>query len=45
MDLAQAAYAMGVGKMIYTSSAGIVGLQSKGEGRLSTDLQMSKENL
>jgi len=30
MDLAQAAHAMGVGKMIYTSSAGIVGLQSDG---------------
>ncbi len=30
LDLAQAAHAMGVGKMIYTSSAGIVGLQSDG---------------
>ena len=30
MDLARAAHAMGVGKMIYTSSAGIVGLQSDG---------------
>jgi len=30
MDLAQAAHAMGVGKMIYTSSAGIVGLQPDG---------------
>jgi dihydroflavonol-4-reductase len=30
MDLAQAAHAMGVGKMIYTSSAGIIGLQPDG---------------
>jgi dihydroflavonol-4-reductase len=30
MELAQAAHAMGVGKMIHTSSAGIVGLQADG---------------
>jgi dihydroflavonol-4-reductase len=30
LELAQAAHAMGVGKMIFTSSAGIIGLQSDG---------------
>jgi dihydroflavonol-4-reductase len=30
MDLAQAAHAMGVGKMIYTSSAGVIGSQPDG---------------
>jgi dihydroflavonol-4-reductase len=30
MELAQAAYAMGVGKMIHTSSSGILGLQADG---------------
>src|SRR5882762_9344467 len=30
MELAQAAHAMGVGKMVHTSSAGIVGLQADG---------------
>src|SRR5258708_36727825 len=30
LELAQAAHAMGVGKMIYTSSAGTIGLQADG---------------
>jgi dihydroflavonol-4-reductase len=30
LELAQAAHAMGIGKMIYTSSAGIIGLKPDG---------------